>query len=150
MGQPRHRVSVRQVRAPSSALRLHPGTAAAACTHRAAGWSNTACWRGRGLLHSHCVCDQQAAAGKAQHAPTVPEIPDRPGLVVQAGQVVRVLAGLWVLWAVLFLKWLHPGFLSVAWGLLLGGGAGAAGVYLFYINVRTKKVLNDGVRPPAC
>ena len=77
---------------------------------------------------------------------TVPEIPDRPGLVIQGGQVLRVLIALWALWALLALKWLHPGFFSTIWGVLLGAGAGAGGVYLYFINVKTKKVLNDGVR----
>ena len=86
------------------------------------------------------------SAGRAQRAPTVPEIPDRPGLVIQGGQVMRVLLGLWLLWAVLVTKWLHPGFFGLIGGLLVGGAVGAGAVYLFFMNVKMKRVLNDGVR----
>ena len=84
--------------------------------------------------------------GDAQSAPTVPLIPERPGLVIQGGEVFKVLGLLLALWMVLVLKWLRPSFLGLLGSTALGTGVGFGLVFLFFYNTRRKVALNDGVR----
>ncbi|KAK9803778.1 hypothetical protein WJX73_005763 [Symbiochloris irregularis] len=86
-----------------------------------------------------------AEPGEATHDPVVPKIPDRPGIVIHAAELVEMIMFLTLLGFALFLKWSQPHLGGLTFGLMVGLGLGCASGWLFYLNRGTKQLLNDGL-----